>query len=162
MIRAVVFDNDGTIYDNSAVAEGVRKGIKRAYSELGIKAKIPNKTEIIRRTGMPNPDFFYGIIPEKGFERTYRKVYKYQIEEVIKIVRAKKGKMFQGAKNTFKKLKGMGIKIAVITNGEKDYIRAVAKTHGYGKYFAIIMSVEEINGDKGDLLKKTINILLLK
>lgn len=163
MIKAIIFDNDGTIYNNRGVGDiGNIKGMKRAFQELNIKAKLPSRGGVMKRYGMPNPEFFIGLIPERYFEKVYPLVYKYTLEEIVKLVRAKKGKLFTGAHETLKTLKGKGLKLGLVTNGEKDYIRALVDTYSLDRFFDLFMSVEEINGDKGDLIKMELNKLGIK
>ena len=154
MIKAVIFDCDGTIYDNKGVGDtGNIKGIERTFQELKIKAKLPEKKDILKRCGMPNPDFFVGLIPDKYFKSAYPLAYKYTLEEITKLVMAKKGELFNGTVKTLKALKNKSLKLGLVTNCEKDYIRALIDTYSLDRFFDLIMSVEEINGDKGDLIK---------
>lgn len=162
MIKAVILDCDGTIYDVKTVCMGEITGLRRAFKELGIKARIPNKEDIMSRIGKLKPAFFHGLIPEKYFRMAYKVAYKYTEEDVAELVKAKKGKLYAGAVKTLKQLKKKGIKLGLVTNGGKDYINAVAKTYSLQKVFDIVMSVEEIKGDKGDLVKATLKKLKVK
>ncbi|MBI2142541.1 HAD family hydrolase [Candidatus Woesearchaeota archaeon] len=161
MIKAIVFDCDGTVYDIK-VYMGEITGLKRAFKELGIKAGVPKKETILGRCGTPKPDFFHGIIPEKYFRQAYRLAYKYTEEDCEGLVKAKKGKLYSGAIKTLKQLKKKGIKLGLVTNGGKGYIRAVAGTYSLQKVFDVVMSVEEVKGDKGDLVKAALKRLGVK
>ncbi|MBI2575231.1 HAD family hydrolase [Candidatus Woesearchaeota archaeon] len=88
--------------------------------------------------------------------------YKYTEEDCEGLVRAKKGKLYAGATKTLKQLKKKGIKLCLVTNGGKGYIRAVAGTYSLQKVFDAIMSVEEVKGDKGDLVKAALKRLGVK
>lgn len=162
MIKAIILDCDGTIYDVKDVYMGEITGLGRAFRELGIKAGIPKKEDIMRRIGKPKPDFFHGLIPEKYFKMAYSLAYKYTEEDSEGLVKAKKGKLYAGAIKALKQLKKKGIKLGLVTNGGKGYIRAVAETYKLNKVFDAAISVEEIKGDKGDLVKAALKKLKVK
>ncbi len=162
MIKAVIFDCDGTVYDVKAVYMGEITGLRRVFKELEIKAGIPNKEDIMSRVGKPKPDFFRGLIPEKYFRQACLLAYKYTEEDSEGLVKAKKGTLYAGTIKTLKQLKKKGIKLGLVTNGGKGYIRAVAGTYSLQNVFDVILSVEEIRGDKGDLVKAALKKLKAK
>ncbi|MBI2133152.1 HAD family hydrolase [Candidatus Woesearchaeota archaeon] len=162
MIKAIVFDCDGTLYSIGDAIEGDLIGIRRAYKELGVSAKVPSKGEFLKRAGYRYPDFFIGLIPNDLFDRAYPLVYKYSVEETVSRVREDKGWLFNNVKVVLANLKSKGIRLGLVTNGTKSYIWAVAQTYALDRIFDVIMSVEEVEGDKGDLLKFELNELKVK
>ncbi len=159
MIRAVIFDCDGTIFNPGDAVEGDVLGIKRAYDELGIDASIPTKKELLARFGYPYPDFLIGIIPDEHFERASPLAFRYTIEETARLVREGKGNLFNGSLKVLSELKNRGIKLGLATNGTKEYLSAVVETHGLKKVFDVSMSFEQVKGDKGDLVKEELRLM---
>src|SRR3989338_1280230 len=117
MIKAVIFDCDGTVYDIKTVYMGEITGLRRAFKELGINAGVPKKEDILKRVGKSKPDFFHGLIPEKYFRQAYPLAYKYTEEDSEMLVRARKGRLYAGAIKTLTQLKKKGIKLGLATNG---------------------------------------------
>ena len=160
MIKLVVFDNDGTIYDNRGVGDvGNILGLKKTYESMGITDPLPSNDDMIRQMGKKHKDMFREIVKRPDFEKIYPVINKFTIEEVMKLIKQKKGKIYPGVKETIRKLRLLGIKTSVATNGRQQYINTISQTHGYDDLFDMVMGSDQINGDKGDLLIHQMKIL---
>ncbi len=163
MIKAVIFDCDGTVYDNCGAGDlGDVLGLKRAYDELGINAELPSKETLMKKMGSPYPVFFKGIIPDESFEDANPLAMKYAVEEAVKLVRAGKGKLYPGAIETMAALRKAGIRMGMATNGNKPYIKAVVETYKLDRLLDIYMSYQEVKGDKGDVVSEELRRLKVR
>ncbi len=162
MIKAMIFDNDGTVYDNRGVGDvGGVLTVKRLYKELEINEPVPAAEEFMKLMGEPHKEIFMKLVKVNEFEKIYPKIYKYSLEECEKLIRARKGKIYAGVLEAVSKLRA-SIKVAIATNGRLGYIRPISETHELGKYFDLIMSVEQVRGDKASLIREEMKQLGVK
>lgn len=126
----VFFDLDGTIINTG---EGVMTSVKYSLEKLGVD--IPDYEDFRRFVGPPllvSYKEFYGMDEEKAREavRLYREFYS---EKGLLM-----GHPYEGVMDTFKKIKDMGIKLAVATSKPEAYSVEIAKHFGFYEYFDAI------------------------
>ncbi len=157
MIKAAIFDCDGTVYDCRGASDiGDILALKRAFRELNIRAPLPTLNEVRGMMGYHYVDYYNSLIPEQFREKAFPLIFKYAKEEVAALVLEKKGKLYKGSMETLKQLKKKGINLAFITNADRTYLEAVSKAYGLDRMFSFMMSAEEANGGKLELVKLAI------
>ena len=126
----VFFDLDGTIVDSG---ESIITSVKYSLDKLGIE--VPDVDSLKKFVGPPllvSYKEFFGMNEEEAREavRIYREFYG---DKGILI-----GYVYEGVIETFKKIKDMGLKLAVATSKPEEYAVRIAKHFGFYDYFDII------------------------
>jgi beta-phosphoglucomutase family hydrolase len=142
MIKAVIFDMDGVITDNSSQDF---LAWKRIFSDFSLKLNHDTYLlflgkkgeEIIRNYISPN-------INKKEAVRIVDKKEKYFVKEV----EIDKLKPAKGLKKLFKKLKKNNIKIGLGTSAPKYKVNIILNKLGFQKVFSAVVVAEEVKKGK--------------
>jgi beta-phosphoglucomutase len=141
MIKAFIFDMDGTIVNNITYHHEAWLSFLKKYNKLSnvedFHAQNHGTIEemIVRFFGDDLPE---EKVRELGFEKeeTYRQLYKDKIEEVAGF-----GKMLEQAKEN-------GIKVALATMGNVDNIDFILDNLKVREYFDVIIGGDQVNHGK--------------
>ena len=145
MIKAVLFDLDGTLVDSS---EGILNATKEALSILGVSP--PSDEEIKTCIGPPIGETLQSIIgwnesQKKDFYDFFRPIYRdkyiFQCE------------LYPGILQLLEKLKARGILVGIATNKRKDSTESLLQHLGISTFFNIVIAQDqEIIRNKADLI----------
>lgn len=133
----IAFDIDGTIYDAANIIE---ESFERAVDifisrNRGMNLKSPTKAEIRNTLGLTLKDIFITLFPEVD-EPGRGMLSIICNDELVKMIRDKKGELIKGADEIIPELHSAGYKMLVASNGAKEYCEAILDTYGLLGYFS--------------------------
>ncbi len=143
MIKAVIFDFDGVIFDTFDIAFDIVTRTCNKYCKKKIKTK-QDFLEIYKKN-------FYEAMKEHGV-----KDMKAIKDEQIKLLEAVKPKPFRGIKDVLKKLKGR-YKVSVVSSNFQEIMEEDLKREGMMDLFDLIIGADKIESKIkkiGFILKK--------
>ncbi|MCD7733263.1 MAG: HAD family hydrolase [Oscillospiraceae bacterium] len=150
MIKAVLFDLDGTLWDASA---SVAKSFNIALARLDLSRRI-TQDEMMHEMGKTLEEiahvYFDCIDPERAVG-----IMRYCTAYENSYIETHGGNLYDGLRETLEKLKSMGLLVACVSNCQSGYIEAFMKYHELGDLF----DDKECWGDTG--LMKADNIALV-
>ncbi len=150
MIKAVLFDLDGTLWDASA---SVAESFNIALSRLDLDRRITQE-EMMHEMGKTLEEiahvYFDCIDPERAVG-----IMRYCTAYENSYIETHGGNLYEGLRETLEELKSMGLKLACVSNCQSGYIEAFLKYHELGDLF----DDKECWGDTGKL--KADNIALV-
>lgn len=136
MIKAVLFDVDGTILDTDEfVFSAVDYTLKKYH------LKVSKKT-IRAGAGRNLFDYYKFILPKEDYLMLGKIHAKFQ-EDKHYLIRP-----FPGVVKVFEKLKEKGIKLAVVSNRQRDSLVKSLRITGIFKYFEAVVSAEDVEHTK--------------
>jgi HAD superfamily hydrolase (TIGR01509 family) len=144
MKKAIIFDLDGTLIE-SVHAHYLKH--KRIGKVLGFD--LDEKYFHESANGMDAKDFYpkllkhYGLDVEKNLSKALKLHHKFTDEEFFKHI-----KIYPHVKNTLKKLKREGMKIALATSSPQDMALTALKKFEIEKYFDVITDGDEVKHTK--------------
>lgn len=133
----LAFDVDGTIYDaGNILEESFRRGIE-SYMESGLcgSLHIPTREEITVTLGYPLDEIFMMLYPSMN-EQTRNGLAVLCTENLVKMIREKKGNLIDGVEETIKELSSMKYNMLVASNGARDYVEAILETYNLKSFFS--------------------------
>lgn len=131
MVKIVIFDLDGTMWDSSkAVTEAYNRGLERQGYSMRLtledirSAMGKTMTEIAHM-------FFDSIDPENA-----EKIMVSCINEEMDYLKTNSGEVFPGLEEALIALRGDGWLLACVSNCQSGYIEEFYSATGLGKYFS--------------------------
>lgn len=153
MIKAVIFDFDGTLIDTNGL---ILESFKHTFSKH--LAICPKEEEIVKHFGEPliKTMKFYD---NKNAEELYKTYITYNERIHDKMV-----KSFDGALEIIMKLKKMGIKSGIVSSKRKDLVKRGLRVIGLPELMDVIITPEDTSKHKpdGEPLEKACSILNIK
>jgi adenosylhomocysteine nucleosidase len=151
----LAFDIDGTIYDAGDILEESFREGTISFIEGGFSKSlnIPTRDEIIATLGFTLDDMFAVLFPLLNQDEKF-KLYRICINNLVNMIREKKGRLIDGVDETLKKLNSMNFNMLVASNGARDYVEAILETYNIKRFFSepFIYAEEKIK-DKSDIIK---------
>ena len=156
----LAFDIDGTIYDaGDILEESFREGVL-SFIEAGHckSLDIPTREEIIATLGLTLEDIFIKLFPLLNEDERI-KLSVICTDNLVNMIREKKGRLIDGVDETLKTLNSMNFNMLVASNGAKDYVEAILETYNLKRFFSepFIYAEGEIK-DKSDIIKRYIEL----
>ena len=150
MIKAVLFDLDGTLWDAS---ESVAESFNIALARLDLPRRI-TRDEMMHEMGKTLEEiahvYFDCIDPERAVG-----IMRYCTAYENSYIETHGGNLYEGLRETLEKLKSMGLMVACVSNCQSGYIEAFMKYHEMSDLF----DDKECWGDTGHM--KADNIVLV-
>ncbi len=141
MVRAVIFDSDGTLLDSFEAIVG-------AYEHVaGVFGYTPPTAAMVReqlRHAPPLPAILKSFFPNEDVEELLRANNEYIISRFNDSVRR-----FEGLDTSLQRLRELGFKLAVVTGGNHK-IQQVLEAHGIAQYFMSVVHCERVVKSKPD------------
>ena len=140
MLRAVLFDLDGTLLDTGElIAESI------LYALRGRISRLPTKSEVAARIGYPLRDqlrWWTKLEDVEELVRDYRD-YSRRLQDT-------KLRAYPQAAETLSTLKACGLAIAAVTNKERDSALRGMRLTGLSPFFDAVIAVEDAGRPKPD------------
>jgi HAD superfamily hydrolase (TIGR01509 family) len=143
MIRAVIFDYDGTLVDSEylhclALSEAIKAntGIAVTPEQVGLLA------------GMTYTEKARILLKDKGnfdIEKIAAEAYDYFLSIALDKI-----KLRRGAKRVIKMIHSLGLKIGLCSPNEKEFLKKSLSKFGILKYFQVIVGREDVVKPKPD------------
>jgi len=127
----VCFDNDGTLFVSHEVANpAIQRQYVRFCRAHGLLDEAEPSDEVIcRLTGQPGPAFYRALLPPslQDLAPQFREFcLEGEVEEVLA-----RGRLYPGVEELLRDLRGVGLKLALVTNAGEKYLGAVRQRVGY-------------------------------
>jgi pyrophosphatase PpaX len=139
MIKAIVFDADGTLLNTPEV-------IMAAYAHVaevhGLRA--PSQAEIMEHMGKALHEIYQGLYPDLS---DVQHLLVTNNEFVLKHLQQING--FAGLQDMMQDLQGMGLKLALITGGNAK-VHQLLEHNGVEQYFGSVVHSDRIQNQKPD------------
>jgi len=151
-IKWIFFDIDNTLFDSHCLATNARKNAVKAMIKAGLKTRFgpafKKLMQIVKKCGANYSGHFdrlvafYGVPKEKRARIIAAGIVEYHNTKFRLL------KPFPGVKKTLKKLKRIGYKVGIITNGRavKQWDKLIRLN--VSKLFEVIVISEEARAEK--------------
>ena len=156
----LAFDIDGTIYDaGDILEESFREGVLSFIGSGFAKSlDIPTKEDIIATLGLTLDDIFTTLFPLLDVDERV-KLYHICTDNLVYMIREKKGRLIDGVDETLKRLNSMNFNMLVASNGARDYVEAILETYNLKRFFSnpFIYAEGEIK-NKTDIIRRYLKL----
>lgn len=157
MIRGVIFDFDGVIYDSTYIWNNIGEIYLRS------KGKIPEKNlpEKIKNMNLDMSSEYFR--KNYNFKTSSEKI-KSEILKIFEKTYVYDTKLKQGVLNLLEKLKKLNIKMIIASSSEKSLVEKSLKINKIGYFFEKIITCTEVgkNKDYPDIYEKSLDFLGLE
>jgi len=138
MIKAVVFDSDGTLINSFRLIVSAY-----AYVAQNFGYEPPSEEAILEQLGKALPDIYKALFPNGDIEAMVALNSKFFTENVAK------SESFEGLRDMLDELKKAGLKLAIVTGGNHRIHDALGH-HGINDYFESVVHCERVSAPKPD------------
>ncbi|MHA1754210.1 MAG: HAD family hydrolase [Candidatus Odinarchaeia archaeon] len=138
MIKAVIFDLDGTIVSFKINYMKARYEVEEYLRSLGVPDSILKMGPIFTTLGEG-----LTYLTSKGYTQEEVQEVKKHVEEIVlkyEIEASKKTTLLPGIKDTLNKIKDMGLKIGLFTLNNKSVTENVLLKNGIRKFFDVVVT----------------------
>lgn len=144
MIRAVLFDMDGTVVDSMPI-------YNRGWLYAGKKAGVPGE-EIValnhRFAGMNGADLIGFLHTRFGKDYPAEKLLEWRSEYVAEEIRTKGVPFKPGVPEVFDRLSRMGVRSALVTGSRRSRVDLILSVTGLGAYLEKVVTGDDIQKSK--------------
>lgn len=136
MIKAAIFDWDGTLVDTFPVAlEAFRQVFGPEFTEENLKCCFGRGVRSVVREFMEN----------KGVKLTDDKIQKLARKKTLaQVAMTEKTRLLPGVLELLETLRGNNIKMAISSSNYAEVIRPVLELHGLTDYFEIVVTCDDV------------------
>jgi phosphoglycolate phosphatase len=146
----LIFDLDGTIFQTDSVTV---PAVKHGFQNYGLPE--PSAVDICSYIGAPVSVYhawIRSICPEWLASEVITLIDQLEIEYINRT-----GTLYIGVRDILKALREASFRMAICTNGPKDYVEKVVSTQGIAPYFQIICFPQSEQDDKGRMVKEILS-----
>jgi len=157
MIRAVIFDLDGTLLAMKLKVKEAKKKLIQRLREIGVNIdRIDLK--------IPTENIVSEVIKEYGFSRDYLMKLVDEAYIPYELEAAEAAELRDGMKEVLTELKAMGFKLAVASNSSKHGVHLALENTSIKELFDVIVTRTDVNRMKPDgaLIAETLRRLNVK
>ncbi len=152
----LAFDIDGTIFDcGNIVGDAFSEGARTFAARYGIALPDYSSEEIMRVVGLPTDEIFSMLYPSLNTHHRHILLKESQ-KALATMVRNGGGRLIEGVCETLDSLSKKGYRICAASNGTKEYIEAILKTHDLFKYFEPLVVIDEKHENKSAIVRQYI------
>lgn len=144
----VIFDMDGTIWDNTTVFAA---SWTRAANEMGYDIQF-TKEKLMGLFGKTMTDIADACIPDKDPAKRYKTLELCEEYEMKDLVENHTDTCYPGLEDTLKEL-CKKTKLYIVSNCQSGYIETFMELSGYGKYFTDFICYGDNGMGKADNIK---------
>lgn len=129
----VIFDLDGTLWDETAVTE--RAWVEVLARHPKVKSELPLDREHVRRyMGLTNEELAEVFFPSLPFEEAFS-LMRESCEIENRLLPVCGGTLYDGVGETLCELRERGYRLFIVSNCQDGYIEAFLCAHGFGELF---------------------------
>ena len=157
MIRAVIFDLDGTLLIMKLKVKETKEKLIQRLREIGVNIdRIDPK--------IPTENIVSEVIKEYGFSRDYLMKLVDEVYIPYELEAAETAELRDGMKEVLTELKAMGFKLAVASNNSRHGVHLALENTSIKKFFDVIVTRTDVNRMKPDgaLIAETLRRLNVK
>lgn len=151
MNSAVIFDMDGTLFQTNLILE---PALEATFEQLRQKGQWTGITPIEKYRdimGVPLPVVWETLCPEHSPQIREQSNQLFQLA-LIEQIKMGNGALYEGVKSTLTKL-AQTQPLFIASNGQNDYLQAIAETYNLTKWIKGIYSIDLItSGNKSELV----------
>ncbi|MEM1607531.1 MAG: HAD-IA family hydrolase [Candidatus Bathyarchaeia archaeon] len=146
-VKAVIFDLDDTLIRSRIDYVGAKKSLIRFFIEHGVKPGLLSED-------MPNFEIFKVAaesLRENGMAEDLIKEALNGAREILNLfeLKALEGvELMEGALETLSALRGMGLKIGIVTNSCREYTVKIIEMFSLNKYVDVFVTRDDVNNLK--------------
>ncbi len=144
-VRTLIFDMDGTLVQSGKLAlHALREGLAEFYRRRGKEAPEKTDKELLAGIGQVSDVFYRSLLPEslRGEWREFRALIFESERRYLETHRL----AYPGAVKTLAELRRRGYRLAVATNGNREYAEAMMETQGLARFFDRVACIEDVPG----------------
>ena len=151
MNSAVIFDMDGTLFQTNLILEPALEATFEQLRKNGRWAGITPIEKYREIMGVPLPVVWETLCPEHTPQMREQSNQLFQLA-LIEQIKMGNGALYEGVKCTLMKL-AKTQPLFIASNGQTDYLRAIAETYNLTKWIKGIYSIDVItSGNKSELV----------
>jgi len=143
MLKALVFDLDGTLIDSEQFHLGCWNHI---LADAGIELDINDWTE--NYSGIPMPTNAKRLIEKYNLSFAHEELIRKREEVTLSRLQSVDINLMPFAVETLQFFKEKGLKIALVTGSARADVELIFERNGLGKYFDVIITRSEVNDSK--------------
>ncbi|MBB6672334.1 HAD family hydrolase [Cohnella nanjingensis] len=152
--EAMLFDLDGTLFRTETLLETVHTRVFNKLKEEGLyESPQPPVELLLGSLGMLLEHIWQRVMPDgspAAHARANDLLLQYEMEEL----REGRGDLYEGVPETLRRLKGLGVRLFVASNGLETYVKEVPQLRGIGDLFEGFYSAGEYEtASKADLVR---------
>jgi len=141
-LKAVIFDMDGVIIDSEPIHHKINKKI---FDKLGITISVQEYNSFI---GLSNTEMWAYLREKYDFREDVKKLTAMQLKEILQYLNNNLEKPIPGILKLLKIFSKHGLKLAVASSSQLEYINRVLATLDIEEFFEIRVSGETFEKGK--------------
>ena len=148
---SVLFDLDGTLWDASDTTAESWARVLAAHPEA--EPAVALDAENLRRfMGLTNEELTEIVFPSLDFDTAFS-LFEETCEIENSLLYERGGLLFEGVRELFETLTGVGIKLFIVSNCQAGYIESFLHAHGFEKYICDFESSGNSGKPKGENIR---------
>lgn len=147
----LIFDMDGTLWDTTDITLEATNNIAEKYSVVD----EVNIDQVKCIMGLSKEEGAATLMPNLSLDISTHYI-DLQIEEVVRLIKEKGARIYDGVIDTLKELNNT-YKLAIVTNNKDEYAKIFIDKSNLNDYFTDYMGAASYNITKGEAIKKLID-----